>query len=402
MSPASTPCTYFDTPEGRWVLVSEFITEEAANQFLPRVARDISADDLSSGASGETSAATAAGAAIGTAPLPTLSSGATSGIRFGAASAAMASGGLMFAGTGPQVSSSATNTVTANLPKNPLHTAANRPTHVSIFRSPASSASNASNASNDMQAAANSASGLSPSGAAPDASNHSPGNSEAGSQQPGKGHGFRQGLFSFGKGSSAQSSSSANTGNAQNTHSKGIVTRSNSTYVSRIITNENLAKWIVGDNVQTTYFMFNAPRCMTWVGLQPESKSETLARFDLTSSTPLCHDINQTTRGENRLDVVMGFTQGNIIWYEPLSGKYTRLNKNSGYSPAIMCIKWIPNSDSLFMVGTSDGGIMIMDRTKEDFSVPALAHANKTIASMDAFGVAHSQKPKCNPVAYWK
>ncbi|KAJ2465139.1 hypothetical protein GGI02_004790, partial [Coemansia sp. RSA 2322] len=185
-------------------------------------------------------------------------------------------------------------------------------------------------------------------------------------------------------------------------HSKGIVTKSTSAYVSRIITNENLARWIVGDNLHSTYLLFNAPRCVAWVGLQPESNGETLARFDLVSNTPLCHDINQATRAENRLDIVMGFVHGNIIWYDPISGKYSRLNKNSGYNPAIICAKWIPNSDSLFMVGTSDGGVMIMDRTKEDFCVPALANSNKRLSAMGAFDVACSQKPKHNPVAYWK
>ncbi|KAI8324287.1 WD40 repeat-like protein [Martensiomyces pterosporus] len=394
MNPASAPCTYFDTPEGRWVLVSEFTTEDAANQFMPHLARDISADDLSSGASG------AANAAASPAALSTTNSSTSTGMRFGTASTAMASGGIMFPDAGPQVSSTATNTVTASLSKPYGHTAANRPTHVSIFRSPAFSAS-------AKETPANYSSQLNPNGAAAPGVNssngaNSAGGSEAGLQPASKGHGFRQGLLHFGKGAGSHSSSTANLSSAQSTHSKGIVTKSTSAYVNRIVTNENLARWIMSDSTQATYFLFNAPRCMTWIGLQPESSGETLARFDLVANTPLCHDINQTTRGENRLDVVMGFVQGNIIWYEPLSGKYSRLNKNSGYSPAIICIKWIPNSDNLFMVGTSDGGVMIMDRTKDDFSVPVLAHSNKPVDSMDAFGVARSQKPKCNPVAYWK
>jgi catabolite repression protein CreC len=28
------------------------------------------------------------------------------------------------------------------------------------------------------------------------------------------------------------------------------------------------------------------------------------------------------------MDVIMGFSTGDIIWYEPMSQKYTRLNKN--------------------------------------------------------------------------
>ncbi|KAJ2252473.1 hypothetical protein GGI13_003261 [Coemansia sp. RSA 455] len=376
MSSKSLPCTHFDTPEGRWTLASEFTTEDAANQFLPHIGRDSGADDLCLGASGTE-----------TQPV----SNGSSGMKFSAASSAMASGGLMFADTSPQVSSRATSAVTASIPKSNLHMLANRPTQVSIFRVAETTA-------------------IPPAGDAgvEGVSNSSPLGSG------GRGHGFRQGRSYLSKAVLGSSSgalqnltgtpvvgTASSQSNGASVHSKGIVTKSTSTFVSRIVTNENLARWIVGDNQHSTYLMFNAPRCMAWVGLQPECSGETLARFDLVSNTPLCHDINQSTRGENRLDMVMGFVHGNIIWYDPISGKYARLNKNSGYTPAIVCVRWIPGSGSLFMVGTDDGCVMIMDRTKEDFCVPALAHSNRRL-TMDAFEVAGSLKPKCNPVAFWK
>ncbi|KAJ2895192.1 hypothetical protein IWW38_002367, partial [Coemansia aciculifera] len=229
-------------------------------------------------------------------PIQQPAANGASGMRFSAASSAMASGGLMFSSDVPspptQVSSRATSAVTASIPKSTMHMLANRPTQVSIFRVP-----------------------------------------EATATGGGSGGGAVVGPA----------------------HSKGIVTKSTSTFVSRIVTNENLARWLVGDNQHSTYLLFNAPRCMAWVGLQPESSGETLARFDFVSNTPLCHDINAATRAENRLDMVMGFVHGNIIWYDPISGKYARLNKNSGYSPAILCVRWIPASASLFMAGTADG-----------------------------------------------
>ncbi|KAJ2881798.1 hypothetical protein H4R27_003860 [Coemansia aciculifera] len=370
MSFKSLPCTHFDTPEGRWTLASEFTTEDAANQFLPHIGRDSGADDLCLGASGTETQTPVNG---------------SSGMKFSAASSAMASGGLMFADTSPQVSSRATSAVTASIPKSNLHMLANRPTQVSIFR-----------------VAEPAAIPVGEAGVEGTTSNSSP---------VGRGHGFRGGRSYLSKAVLGSSSGALQnltgtpvvaTASSQNAvHSKGIVTKSTSAYVSRIVTNENLARWIVGDNQHSTYLMFNAPRCMAWVGLQPECSGETLARFDLVSNTPLCHDINQSTRGENRLDMVMGFVHGNIIWYDPISGKYARLNKNSGYTPAIVCVGWIPGSGSLFMVGTADGSVMIMDRTKEDFCVPALAHSNRRMA-VDGFEVAGSLKPKSNPVAFWK
>ncbi|ORX68010.1 WD40 repeat-like protein [Linderina pennispora] len=54
------------------------------------------------------------------------------------------------------------------------------------------------------------------------------------------------------------------------------------------------------------------------------------------------------------------------------------------------------------MAGTADGAVMIMDRTKEDFYVPGIAHANRKVTRMDHFEVARQLKPRSNPVAYWK
>ncbi|KAJ2492179.1 hypothetical protein IWW37_001627 [Coemansia sp. RSA 2050] len=376
MSSKSLPCTHFDTPEGRWTLASEFTTEDAANQFMPHIGRDSCADDLCLGASG-------------TETQPTPPTNGTSGMRFSAASSAMASSGMVFADNSPQVSSRATSAVTASIPKSNLHMLANRPTQVSIFR----------------------VAGAEPSVPVGDGGGEGTSNSS-----PVVSKGFRGGRMYLSKAAGALGGSSGalptlgggggslvgSQGLVAAAHSKGIVTKSTSAFVGRIVTNENLARWIVGDNQHSTYLMFNAPRCMTWIGLQPECSGEALARFDLVSNTPLSHDINQSTRAENRLDVVMGFVHGNIIWYDPISGKYSRLNKNSGYTPAIVCVRWIPGSGSLFMAGTADGSVMIMDRTKDDFCVPPLAHSNRRMAAMEGFEVAGSLKPKCNPVAFWK
>lgn len=37
--------------------------------------------------------------------------------------------------------------------------------------------------------------------------------------------------------------------------------------------------------------------------------------------------MNEITRSEDHLDIIIGFTTGDIIWYDPFSCKYVRLNK---------------------------------------------------------------------------
>lgn len=57
-------------------------------------------------------------------------------------------------------------------------------------------------------------------------------------------------------------------------------------------------------------------------------QEEHLTKILFTKAHALCHDINQITKGPNHIDIIMGFSTGDIIWYEPMSQKYARLNKN--------------------------------------------------------------------------
>ena len=42
----------------------------------------------------------------------------------------------------------------------------------------------------------------------------------------------------------------------------------------------------------------------------------------------LCHNVNLSTKSASHLDVVMGSSVADILWYEPFSQKYNRINKN--------------------------------------------------------------------------
>lgn len=42
----------------------------------------------------------------------------------------------------------------------------------------------------------------------------------------------------------------------------------------------------------------------------------------------ICHDVNHVTKSTTHVDMVLGFSTGDIIWWEPTTQKYSRLNKN--------------------------------------------------------------------------
>lgn len=53
-----------------------------------------------------------------------------------------------------------------------------------------------------------------------------------------------------------------------------------------------------------------------------------MTKILFTKAHCLCHDVNLVTKAASHIDVIMGFSTGEIIWWEPVSQRYTRLNKN--------------------------------------------------------------------------
>jgi hypothetical protein len=137
-------------------------------------------------------------------------------------------------------------------------------------------------------------------------------------------------------------------------------------------------------------------------------QQEPLSRIVFSKSYPLCHDINELTRADDHLDIVIGFSTGDIIWYDPLSCKYVRLNKGVGsavcvypiffyiktnsitknqkgcmVNAAVSMIRWIPGSEDLFVAVFKNGAAMIMDKEHDDqsFTIPVEEPATSWIES---------------------
>jgi hypothetical protein len=45
------------------------------------------------------------------------------------------------------------------------------------------------------------------------------------------------------------------------------------------------------------------------------------------SHVPTCHAVSHITAGPERLDIIIGFTSGDIVWLDFIVGKYSRINK---------------------------------------------------------------------------
>lgn len=118
------------------------------------------------------------------------------------------------------------------------------------------------------------------------------------------------------------------------------------------------------------------------------------------------------TKSLNHIDLIMGFSTGEIIWFEPISQKYTRLNKNGAINATpVSEIKWIPGSENLFMASHFDGSLIVYDKEKEDAAFLPDEKSEEDLAaetsrapgeSIHIEKSVHSRNQKTNPVSFWK
>ncbi|KAF2837654.1 WD40 repeat-like protein [Patellaria atrata CBS 101060] len=189
---------------------------------------------------------------------------------------------------------------------------------------------------------------------------------------------------------------------------KGNIIKSNSSFVSRVIPHEALPKRLQERNLEGLFAFANINRAVQWLDLSSSIKEENLTKILFTKAHALCHDVNPITKSSNHMDVVLGFSTGDIIWYEPMSQKYARLNKNSAINgSAVAEVIWLPNSENLFIAAHMDGAIVVYDKEKEDAPFAAEDTSSEELNSTERRSKlqirksVQSRNQKTNPIAYW-
>ncbi|KAK3069137.1 hypothetical protein LTR53_012764 [Teratosphaeriaceae sp. CCFEE 6253] len=148
---------------------------------------------------------------------------------------------------------------------------------------------------------------------------------------------------------------------------KNNIVKSNSSFVSRVIPHEALQKRINERSTDGLMVFANVNRALMWLDLSSEIKTENLTKVLFTKAHALCHDVNDYTKSATHLDIILGFNTSDIIWYEPISQKYARLNKNGMINAhPVSSILWVPNKENLFLAAHMDGTLVVYDKEKED------------------------------------
>lgn len=193
---------------------------------------------------------------------------------------------------------------------------------------------------------------------------------------------------------------------------KNSIIKSNSSFVSRVIPHDGLAKRLTERDTGGLLAFANINRAYQWLDFSAGVKSEPLAKILFTKAHMLCHDVNSLTKSTTHIDVIMGSSAGDIIWYEPMSQKYARINKNGSINNTpVSFIKWIPGSENLFLASHMDGTLVVYDKEKEDsaFFVEEMGHDDEVYTNgdnddsiLDVTKSVNSANQKTNPVACWK
>ncbi|KAF8590025.1 WD40 repeat-like protein [Ramaria rubella] len=144
---------------------------------------------------------------------------------------------------------------------------------------------------------------------------------------------------------------------------KHNIKTTSSTFVTRLQSAEGLSRTLQAKQGDVTFLFYNNSKSFFWS--EPKAK-DPLARITF-SAFPTCHDVNRTTASHDHLDVVIGFSTGDLIWFDPISSRYVRINKQGSIcnSPCTS-VRWVPSSPTLFLVSYTDGSIIIYDKERED------------------------------------
>ena len=155
-----------------------------------------------------------------------------------------------------------------------------------------------------------------------------------------------------------------------------------------------------------------------------------MTRIFFGSAHPLCHDTNNFSKTASHLDVIIGFSTCDLMWYEPMSQRYSRMNKKAStrcqrktwyvsitrlqgiINPtAVSEVRWLPGSENTFFAAHFDGNLIVYDKEREDApltveedasQLPHMSGGSNRRTTLQVRKSSQSKNQKNNPVAIYK
>ncbi|ORX37128.1 WD40-repeat-containing domain protein [Kockovaella imperatae] len=160
---------------------------------------------------------------------------------------------------------------------------------------------------------------------------------------------------------------------------KNNLRSSNSTFVTRLQTMDNLPKVLAergrgsaGEMVRWGFW--NLGRTFGWAEEGGKYK-EAFSRVTF-SQVPTCHTVSPFTASPDRLDIIVGFASGDLVWLDFIAGRYSRINKGGILNnTAVSSVHFDPRHPHHFIASFADSTILQFNMFAED---PVLPPANST------------------------
>ncbi|KAG9013240.1 hypothetical protein FRB90_006110 [Tulasnella sp. 427] len=157
-------------------------------------------------------------------------------------------------------------------------------------------------------------------------------------------------------------------GKKKSVRAKQNLKTTTSSFVSRYHCIEGLQKHLSAKTGETTFIFYNAGKTfyVTETDAGPLRSKDPLIRVTF-NAWPTCHAVNEFTASSTGIDVIIGFHSGDLLWFDPLSTRYVRLNKQGCITNSpCTAIRWVPGSRNLFLVSHANGTIVVYDKERED------------------------------------
>ncbi|CEP07960.1 hypothetical protein [Parasitella parasitica] len=181
---------------------------------------------------------------------------------------------------------------------------------------------------------------------------------------------------------------------------KHSLSKFKSSFIEYMTPHEQLQKMLGERTLESSNIFYNVGLNMIWQDEQ-EEPPEPLTKITFGKAYPTCHDVNVITSSVEHIDVIIGFSSGDLIWYDFVCNRFTRLNKNGIMNgSSVTMVKWIPGSEDLFMASFDDGTILILDKDRDD---QAFVLPEPQTWAEEQFQITKPNKHnKHNPVAHWR
>ncbi|KAA1099931.1 hypothetical protein PGT21_025350 [Puccinia graminis f. sp. tritici] len=124
---------------------------------------------------------------------------------------------------------------------------------------------------------------------------------------------------------------------------------------------------------ERTFAFYTWNKSVIFAQLSPSRPAgETLFRLSF-ADNPTHVSLNHHTVSATSLDVVIGFSTGDLIYFDPFCARYTRLNKGGCISgSAVSKIEWlaptVTRRDGHFVSSHVDGTLICWDKEREDWN----------------------------------